>query len=333
MAKKNSQVVPAEKPQVPAVQPVREYITNNTQLIPGTPITGHVMQMYSDLAVKMFRSNVAPLSLESPEAVFVAQMKLHSMGVDPIAHLDSVYVIRNKVTLYGELPLAMAYKSKKLLSFTKEITGKGDTLQCKCTAVRLNEDPTVQGGFSKITQSETVTWAMAVKAGWTKNQTYSKTPERMLYFRAMHFLLRDLFPDVLAGMNLGIEGDEIIDVTPNVQTAVPAAAEEMKAKMLAAEAKSEPVVEPESQIQITKDYAPHNEPVQPELAPEPEPEPEPEESPLPMSVNDYKKAADECEAIPQYSELDEAAKAQFGADSPEYKRVHKYIGSLLPEGE
>jgi hypothetical protein len=109
------------------------------------------------------------------------------LGLDPIASLRAVYVIRGQVAIYARMKLAL------LLSRGHRVW----------TEFESDERITVAGYRKDDAEHvQRVTWDVerAKRAGFTRNELYRTNPRAMLFARASSELASRLAPDVLAGI-------------------------------------------------------------------------------------------------------------------------------------
>lgn len=126
-----------------------------------------------------------------PADTAVAIMKGAALGLDPVAALESIYVISGKPALYARSMVAL------VLARGHEVW----TEEADATRV------TVKGRRHGSSHVEESTWDVArVKAaGLDRNRQYAAHPEAMLYARAAADTCRRIAPDVLAGLSYGVE--------------------------------------------------------------------------------------------------------------------------------
>lgn len=126
-----------------------------------------------------------------PADTAVAIMKGAALGLDPVAALESIYVISDKPALYARSMVAL------VLARGHEVwTEEADAAKV-----------TVKGRRHGSSHVEESTWDVArVKAaGLDRNRQYAAHPEAMLYARAAADVCRRIAPDVLAGLSYGVE--------------------------------------------------------------------------------------------------------------------------------
>ena len=161
------------------------------------------------LAQYVSKSGLAPQGMKTPEQCMVAIMHGLEVGLPPMQAVQKIAVINGRPSIWGDAVPAL------LLS-------KG---------FRISEEPTESGHKCTITRPDgqvivrQFTKADAEKAGlWNKTGPWKQYPQRMLQMRARSLAARDGAADVLAGMYLAeeaqdipvnaIPGDSAVDITP-----------------------------------------------------------------------------------------------------------------------
>jgi hypothetical protein len=109
------------------------------------------------------------------------------LGLDPIASLRALYVIRGQVAIYARMKLAL------LLSRGHRVWTEFES-----------DERIVVAGHRKDDEEhiQRVTWDVerAKRAGFTRNELYRTNPRAMLFARASSELASRIAPDVLAGI-------------------------------------------------------------------------------------------------------------------------------------
>jgi len=137
----------------------------------------------SDLVPKEYRGK--------PGNCLVAMQYGAELGMGPVRAMQSICVINGRPSLFGDAMLALVKASPLFAGIVECLDGQGEAMLAKCT-VHRHSDATVTRTFSVSDAKRARLWG---KAGpWTEY------PWRMLQMRARAFALRDLFPDVLAGV-------------------------------------------------------------------------------------------------------------------------------------
>ena len=147
------------------------------------------------------KSGLAPKGLDTAEKVLVALQFGAEAGLAPMASIRSVVVINGMPSWKGDIALALVRQSGLLLSYQRGYRGEGDTLTAFVTTHRRGDAEPWSTEFSKKD---------AVTAGlWGKQGPWTNYPKRMLHYRALGFNLRDQFPEVLGGLPISEEADDI----------------------------------------------------------------------------------------------------------------------------
>lgn len=154
-----------------------------------------------------------------PGDVLVALQFGNEIGLNTLQSLQNIAVINGRPSLWGDAALALVRGSGKCEDFYEEFEGSGK--EFKAIAVAKRDGREHRREFS---------YEDANRAGYLKKTgPWTTHPKRMMQMRARAFLLRDVFPDVLAGVALGEEQQDLepIDVTPKNQNAFKAALSEI----------------------------------------------------------------------------------------------------------
>jgi hypothetical protein len=149
----------------------------------------------SDLVPKEFQ--------RKPANVMVAVQLGMELGVSPMQALQNIAVINGRPALWGDLLPAIVLNSGLMEQFDEQ----GDEKEASCTVKRK--------GFAAITRKFSM--EDANRAGLpARNPTYKSYPKRMLQMRARAFAFRDMFADVLKGVAIKeeVEDMEPRDITP-----------------------------------------------------------------------------------------------------------------------
>lgn len=133
-------------------------------------------------------------------ATTAAIMYGREVGLPPMTALSSVHVIKGKPSMYAEALRALILAHGHDIAFDEATSAR-----CTVRGRRRGSD----------TWSKPVTYSYedAKRAGYTKNDNYSKTPTDMLIARATVRLARMMFADVIHGLTAIEELDEVDDVS------------------------------------------------------------------------------------------------------------------------
>jgi len=140
-----------------------------------------------------------------PDNVYIVLQHATVLGVPPLEAIQGMYVVKGKVSAYGDFLLALCMRHSSFEDIIEEFVGEGDSFTAKCTVCRKGRSPTVR----------TFSIQDARDAGlWNRNAVWKSYWKRMLQMRARGMALRDSFPDALHGMSVieeyvGVEGYEV----------------------------------------------------------------------------------------------------------------------------
>lgn len=169
--------------------------------------------------------------------VFCAIQFGREVGLAPMQALQGIAVINGRPSVWGDAALALVEASGKLESIIEVLEGDGAAMVARCTAKRRGRGGLIERTFS---MADATAAHLATKDGPWKSY-----PKRMLQMRARAFVLRDGFSDVLKGLAIREEAQDIEIEATTVSTgiATPRALPESEKK---AEPEPEPRPEPES---------------------------------------------------------------------------------------
>jgi len=157
------------------------------------------------LATMIVREGLAPKGMETPGKIFVAIQHGREVGLEPMAAVQSIAVVHGRPCLWGDAIPALV-RASGLLRYIKEtLHGEGDEMFAVCEAARNDDESVSTQRFSVADAKRAGKWNPAKGGPW---KSY---PQRMLQMRARAWCLRDLFPDVLRGLQIA---EEVQDYTP-----------------------------------------------------------------------------------------------------------------------
>lgn len=153
---------------------------------------------------------VPPHFQGKPESCMVALMYAEQLGEHPMVMFQETGVINGRPSTSARFAIARANKSGLLqgvITWTEK--GQGDALEVTASATLRETGEVIQA---------TVTMKEAAADGWTRNSKYRSIPEQMLRWRAATRLINLYLPEVLFG--LGVR-EEIEQVTVRETTVAP----------------------------------------------------------------------------------------------------------------
>lgn len=152
---------------------------------------------FSALAEQFSKSKLIPTDLQGKSAdVFVTLLAGHELGLSPMAALRGIHVVKGKPVLSSDTMAAIVLAS-----------GAAEYIRC------VESTPTVATYATKrkgVPGEEDVrTWTMEdARRAKLDGDNWTKYPRAMLKARCKAELLRDVYPDVLAGCYVDGEIDE-----------------------------------------------------------------------------------------------------------------------------
>lgn len=162
------------------------------------------------LAGWLHATGMLPHGVTTIAQVALIVAKGMAVGVGPVQALENIMVVNNRCTVWGDLAMALVRASGKAGPIVETIEGDGESRVAVCEATRLH-----QSGSEVIRRTFSV--RDAKDAGlWGKAGPWKLYPSRMLQMRARAFALRDGFADVLKGLSIREEFDDV-EPTPTVR--------------------------------------------------------------------------------------------------------------------
>lgn len=152
------------------------------------------------LATAIAKSGMAPRDMATAEKLTVAILHGLEIGIPPLMAINKIAVVNGRPTLWGDaIPALLLSKGFRI----REETGKDEGgLFAVCTVIRPNGEA-IERTFSEDD---------AKTAGlWGKPGPWKQYPSRMLQMRARGLAARDGAADVLSGIYLT---EEMQDVEP-----------------------------------------------------------------------------------------------------------------------
>lgn len=140
--------------------------------------------------------------------VMIAIMKGIEVGLPPITSMEWIIPVNNRSCIWGDGALALIENSGLLELKQEYFEGdfKTDTWKAVCILKKKGRAEPVVREF---------TWKQAKDANLTtKGKAWPAYPGRMLQMRARSLAMRDEFSEVLQGLHIAEEQQDIVDSTP-----------------------------------------------------------------------------------------------------------------------
>lgn len=196
-----------------------------------------------DMCERMARTDMVPKDYKGkPDNILVAIQMGVEVGLAPMQALQSICVINGRPSLFGDAPLALVRASGLLESIHEYMEHD----RAVCQVRRRGESEYVERSFSEQDAKDAKLWG--------KDGPWQHYKTRMLQMRARAFALRDVFPDVLKGMAIREDIEDVIvtERPPIIQPReIPPAVGEAEQKT------PEPEAEKQPQIQAQSGNPPH----------------------------------------------------------------------------
>lgn len=176
------------------------------QIVPlrtGGTIAGIVPSSIEEvfrLASAVAKSGMAPRDMSTPEKLTVAILHGLEIGIPPMMAINKIAVVNGRPTLWGDaVPALLLSKGFRIREM---FYAEGADRFAQCTVVRPNGEQIVRN-FSV---------ADAQTAGlWGKPGPWKQYPDRMLQMRARGLAARDGAADVLSGIYLAEEMQDVAE--------------------------------------------------------------------------------------------------------------------------
>ena len=145
------------------------------------------------------KSSFCPKGMSGrPGDIVIALQMGQELGLKPMQALQNIAVINGRPSLWGDAVLAVCRQSPEFEYIKEEYLP--DTKTYVCRVKRRNEPEFTQ------TFSEADTKLARL---WGKEGPWTMYPRRMLQMRARGFALRDAFPDLLRGILIREEAEDL----------------------------------------------------------------------------------------------------------------------------
>ena len=174
---------------------------------PGSINMFDMMEKAYKFSEIMAQSDIIPQHYRNkPANVFIAVQSAYRMDLDPMLVMQNTYVVSGKLGMNSTFAISLANKSGMFENGIRyRSKGEGDNLEV-----------TAYTNLKKTGEEIAYTFHFktAIAEGYTRNPKYKTMPELMLRYRAATLLIRTHAPEVLNGMHM-IEELEDVAVSQN----------------------------------------------------------------------------------------------------------------------
>jgi len=169
-----------------------------------------VMEKAYKFSQIMAKSDIIPMHYRGKaENVFVAIQTAYRMNLDPMMVMQNTFVISGKLGMNSTFAISLANSSGLFVGGIRyKIEGEGSDL-------RVTAYATLKSNNEEI--SYTIGMKEAIAENWTKNPKYKTLPDLMLRYRAATLLIRTHVPEVINGMHMVEEIEDVAaakNITP-----------------------------------------------------------------------------------------------------------------------
>lgn len=170
-------------------------------------------------------------------AVVIVLLQAQQLNVPPMTGLQHIVPVNGLLSIKGDLAKTMIFASGKLKkdSWKETVTGsiENEDMVVSITATREDNGITLTRTFSVDKAKRMGLWVtkqmVDSQDGWKHSKSaWWKTPDRMLNYRALGNIARDLFSDVLLNMytteeaqDIGKETSEVIETESGAKITIP----------------------------------------------------------------------------------------------------------------
>lgn len=177
---------------------------NNVTTLPSaentlTQLTPKTMDEALRFSEILAKSSIVPKDYQgNPGNVLVAVQWGAEIGLPPLQAMQNIAVINGRPSIWGDAMIALVRGSGLLESIEETLSEDGES--ATCTVKRRGEAPVTR----TFTMEDAKIAGLAGKQG-----PWRQYPKRMLQMRARSWALRDVFPDVLRGVHIAEEAQDM----------------------------------------------------------------------------------------------------------------------------
>lgn len=186
-----------------------EITTQNNQQSSMNPDVMNMLMQYTNMFAE---ASIVPDHYRGKKGdIFISVQTAHRLNLDPMSVMQGTYVIHGKLGMTSAFAISLANTSGLLKGgITYKVEGSDSEL-------RVTAKATLKASGEEI--SYTIGMKEAKAEGWTdkKGSKYKTMPELMLRYRAATLLIRTHIPQVLNGMRMTEELEDIGVSTQSVK--------------------------------------------------------------------------------------------------------------------
>ena len=178
-----------------------------------------------ELAQAIVSARMAPYGMESAQKVMIAMEAGVELGIPAMASIQSIAIIKGRPCLWGDALIGVVRSSPLCLYVKEWIEGDCEKMIAYCETHRRNEKDPVCRSFSVFDAQRAGLWK-------TKecDSPWWKYPKRMLQMRARAWCLRDVYADILKGVQIREEVEDYARDAQEVPVSRPTILAKLKAE-------------------------------------------------------------------------------------------------------
>jgi hypothetical protein len=200
----NEQTLELEQPTITEPKPTTAIVPVEKKEVIAVNDRGLAIATLDDawrFAKMVVASGLAPSHYNTPEKVIIACQYGAEVGLSKMQSLQSIAVINGRPSMWGDALPGLVWGSGLCEDIKETIDGKAAERTATCIVKRKGAETPITATFSM---------ADADRAGLLKKAgPWTQYPDRMLKIRARAFALRDAFADVLRGLQVREELEDI----------------------------------------------------------------------------------------------------------------------------
>lgn len=161
------------------------------------------------VALQFSQTQLIPKHFQGrPEDCFVALHMAHRLGADPIMVLQNLYVVHGTPGWSAKFIIAQANMSRVFSTRIKFRHEGEELMDVQKSTLKVTAYATMNDGSGDVVEA-TASMDMARAEGWAKNDKYRGLQRQMLSYRAATLLVRLYAPEVLMGVPVVDELEDI----------------------------------------------------------------------------------------------------------------------------
>lgn len=186
-----------------------QLVRNNTNVQTSTIEVLDKLLKYAEVFAE---STIVPKHYRGNKgSILIALQTAHRMNLDPMMVMQGTYEIHGKLGMTSAFAIALANTSGlitggiryKIENLGADIENKSETFR----NIQVTAYTNLKSNGEEI--SYTIGMKEAIAEGWTSNTKYKSLPELMLRYRAATLLIRTHAPEVLNGMHMTEEIEDV----------------------------------------------------------------------------------------------------------------------------